>query len=162
MFKAWHKNLVLHFFRFKILSSIAHVWYFNEHKYFSSCLVRILCLVDCASRYIRVKKNQLDAQFIFSIFRQTSTCFGRNYCPSSGGTPYAYNWYLLFYLDDCLLSCQDSRQSSTCLKHVEVWRNMQLINLHVSTTVLFILYKVRLHVSTIHVVILRCLISFKS
>jgi hypothetical protein len=24
-----------------------------------------------ASRYIRLKKNQLDAQFIFSIFRQT-------------------------------------------------------------------------------------------
>jgi hypothetical protein len=26
---------------------------------------------DRASRYFRVKKNQLDAQFIFSIFRQT-------------------------------------------------------------------------------------------
>ena len=32
--------------------------------------------------------------------------------------------------------------------------DIQLIDLHVSTTVLFILYKVRLHVSTIHVVIL--------
>ena len=39
---------------------------------------------------------------------------------------------------------------------------IQLIDLHVSTTVLFILYKVRLHVSTIHVVILRSLISFKT
>ena len=39
--------------------------------------------------------------------------------------------------------------------------DIQLIDLHVSTTVLFILYKVRLHVSTIHVVILRSLISFK-
>ena len=38
----------------------------------------------------------------------------------------------------------------------------QLIDLHVSTTVLFILYKVRLHVSTIHVVILGSLISLKS
>ena len=29
-----------------------------------------LCSVDCASRYINLKKNQLDAQIIFSIFRQ--------------------------------------------------------------------------------------------
>jgi len=27
--------------------------------------------IDRASRYIHLKKNQLDAQFIFSIFRQT-------------------------------------------------------------------------------------------
>ena len=39
---------------------------------------------------------------------------------------------------------------------------IQLIDLHVSTTALFILYKDRLHVSTIRVVILRSLISFKS
>jgi len=31
----------------------------------------ILCFVDRASRYINLKKNQLDAQFIFSTFRQT-------------------------------------------------------------------------------------------
>jgi len=47
---------------------------------------QILCSVDHASRYIRVKNNQFDAQFIFSIFCQTSTCFGRNHSPSSGGT----------------------------------------------------------------------------
>ena len=40
--------------------------------------------------------------------------------------------------------------------------DIQLIDLHVSRTVLFILYKVRLHVSTIRVVIVRSLISFKS
>jgi hypothetical protein len=40
----------------------------------------------------RVKKNQLDAQFIFSIFHQTCTCFR--------------------HVDNCLLSCQDSTQSS--------------------------------------------------
>ena len=40
--------------------------------------------------------------------------------------------------------------------------DIQLVDLHVSTTVSFILYKVRLHVSTIHVVILRSLVSFKS
>jgi len=39
--------------------------------------------------------------------------------------------------------------------------DIQLIDLHVSTIVLFILYKVRLHVSTIQVVILRSLISFQ-
>ena len=33
----------------------------------------MLCFVDRASRYFRAKKNQIDAQFIFSIFRQTST-----------------------------------------------------------------------------------------
>jgi hypothetical protein len=31
----------------------------------------ILCSVDGASRYIHLKKNLLDAQFIFSVFRQT-------------------------------------------------------------------------------------------
>jgi len=52
------------------------------------------------------KENQLDAQFILSIFRQsTSTCFGSIYSPSSGYTPYIHNsWYLLFFLVDCLLS----------------------------------------------------------
>jgi hypothetical protein len=31
-------------------------------------------------------ENQLDALFIFNLFRQTtSTCFGRICCPSSGG-----------------------------------------------------------------------------
>jgi len=35
----------------------------------------------------------------------TSTRFGRIYSLSSGGTPYGYNnWYLMFFLDDCLLS----------------------------------------------------------
>jgi len=39
------------------------------------------------------------------ILLNTSTCFGRVYSPSSGGTPYGYNnWYLLFFLDGCLLS----------------------------------------------------------
>jgi len=31
----------------------------------------ILCFVDRASRYIHLKKNQLGAQFIFSMFHQT-------------------------------------------------------------------------------------------
>ena len=53
--------------------------------------------------------------------------------------------------------------TSSCLyRGITECYDIQLIDLHVSTTVLFILYKVRLHVSTIHVVILRSLISFKS
>jgi hypothetical protein len=31
----------------------------------------MLFFVDCASRYIHLKKHQLDTQFIFSIFCQT-------------------------------------------------------------------------------------------
>jgi len=31
----------------------------------------LFCFVDRASLYIHLKKNQLDAQFIFGIFRQT-------------------------------------------------------------------------------------------
>jgi len=37
---------------------------------FSEILLIILCSVDHASRYIRVKKNELDAHLILSIFRQ--------------------------------------------------------------------------------------------
>ena len=33
-------------------------------------IYHFLCFVDHASRYIHLKKNQLDSQFIFSIFRQ--------------------------------------------------------------------------------------------
>jgi hypothetical protein len=37
----------------------------------------IVCLVDRASKYIFVKENQLDAQFIVSTFHQTSPDDGR-------------------------------------------------------------------------------------
>jgi hypothetical protein len=71
--------------------------------------------VDPASRYIRLKKNQIDAQFIFSTFRQTPLhVLGVIYSPSSGGTLYGYNnWYLLFFLDDCLLSWLGSKPART-------------------------------------------------
>ena len=50
--------------------------------------------------------NQLDALFILSLFRQsTSTCFGHICSPSSGGTLYVYsNWYVLCFLVACLLA----------------------------------------------------------
>ena len=32
--------------------------------------IKTFCFVDRASRDVRAKKNQLDAQFIFSLFRQ--------------------------------------------------------------------------------------------
>jgi len=66
----------------------------------------ILCFVDSASRYIMCNENQLDALFILSLFRQsTSTCFGHICSPSSGGILYVYsNWYVFCFLVDCLLS----------------------------------------------------------
>ena len=51
-----------------------------------------LRFVERAFRYIRVTRNQLDALFILSLFRQsTSTCFGHICSPSSGGILYIYN-----------------------------------------------------------------------
>jgi len=35
-----------------------------------------LCFVDCESRFNLVKKNQLEAQFILSIFRQSLYVLG--------------------------------------------------------------------------------------
>ena len=83
----WSVNitfLYLHYFSlFYIKARLMHLY--------------ILRFVDPASLH----KNEPHAQFVFSIFRRTCTCFGRNYSPSSGGTPYGYNnWYLLFFLDD--------------------------------------------------------------
>jgi len=54
-------------------------------------------------------KNQLDALFILNSFSQsTSTCFGHIFSPSSEGIVYIYttNWYVLFFLVDCLLAGQ--------------------------------------------------------
>jgi len=94
---------------------------------------------------------QLDAMFVLSLFRQsTSTCFGHICSPSSGGILYVYNnWYVLFFSVDCLLaqhyqlfyiyiyiyiyiytytiSPDDGLQ--ICPKYVEVdWRNKLSIN----------------------------------
>ena len=45
------------------------------------------------------KKNQLDALFILSLLRQsTSTCFGHIGSPSSGDIQYIYNTYQLLYI----------------------------------------------------------------
>ena len=51
-------------------------------------------------------KNQLNALFILSLSRHsTSTCFGHICSPSSGGILYIYsNWYVLCFLVDCLLA----------------------------------------------------------
>jgi len=64
----------------------------------------LFCFVDCASRYIRVKKNQLDAQLILRIFRQPLhvshvsrpiiRIYNRTY--TTIGT-------FLFFLDNCML-----------------------------------------------------------
>ena len=51
-------------------------------------------------------ENQLDALFITSLFRHsTSTCFGHVCSASSGGRLYIHsNWYVLCFLVGCLLS----------------------------------------------------------
>jgi len=57
--------------------------YFNKYPKF---VLSVLCSVDRASRYNRVKKNQLDAQLILCIFRQPLHVSGvfrpiiRRYC----------------------------------------------------------------------------------
>jgi len=51
---------------------------------------------------IRVKKAQLDAQLILSIFRQPLHVSGVSIAHHQEVQPYVYsNWYLLFFLDDC-------------------------------------------------------------
>jgi len=94
--------------------------------------------------------NQLDAIFILSFFRQsTSTCFGNIRGPSSWGILNIYNsWYVLCFSVDCLLA-SSQLQSTThtnccvyiynippddgpqiCPKHVEVdWQNKVSINI---------------------------------
>ena len=66
-------------------------------------------------------ENQLDALFIFSLFRQsTSTNFGHICSPSSGGTIYIHNTYQLLYIYS--IPPDDGQQ--ICPKHVQVdWRN---------------------------------------
>jgi len=60
-----------------------------------SCKVCVICVITVCS------ENQLDALFILSLFRQsTSTYFGHICSPLSGGIQYIYsNWYVL----GCLL-----------------------------------------------------------
>ena len=59
-------------------------------------------------------ENQLDALFIFSLFRQsTSACFEHVCSPSSGGILFIYNnWYVLCFSVDCLQPNPSKRQST--------------------------------------------------
>jgi len=59
-------------------------------------------------------ENQLDALFILSLFRQsTSTCFGHICSPSSRGILYVYNWYLCVLFDSLLATTTESQLEST-------------------------------------------------
>ena len=95
--------------------------------------------------HVPCNKNQLDALFILSLFRQsTSTCFGHICRPSSGGILYMYNkWYVLCWKEGCLIgtrcmciyiyiyihSIPTDDGLQICPKHVEVeWRNKLRIN----------------------------------
>jgi len=70
-------------------------------------------------------ENQLNALFILSLYRHsTSACFGHICSPSSGGILYIYNkWYVLCILFDRLMAGQQT------VKQVEVdWRSKLRIN----------------------------------
>ena len=62
-----------------------------------SVLLRMRNVADKSYRekqniFYLYNKNQLDALFILSLFRQSiSTCFGHICSPSSGGVMYIYN-----------------------------------------------------------------------
>jgi len=97
-------------------------------------------------------ENQLDALFILSLYRHsTSTCFGHICSPSWGGTLYiCNNWYVLCFSVDCQLASPANRHSTEkhntyqllyahsvppddglqiYPKHVEVgWQNKRRIN----------------------------------
>jgi len=79
---------------------------------FKTCREFFLCFVDRASPYNRVKKRQLDAQLILSIFRQPLHVSGVSR-PSSGGTTICIQKMVLIILYKwLLLSNQDNRHSS--------------------------------------------------
>jgi len=59
---------ILHVSRIRVNVHIHRHMYTNIYIY--NIYYCFLCFVDRASRYNRVKKNQLDAQPILSIFRQ--------------------------------------------------------------------------------------------
>jgi hypothetical protein len=64
-----------------------------------------MCTTDC----VRVKKTLIDEQLIVSTFRQHLRVSAHH----QEVQPYGYkNWYLLFSLDECLLSRLDWRTDS--------------------------------------------------
>jgi len=68
------------------------------------------------NKYVQpYNENQLDALFILSLFRQsTSTCFEHIYSSSSGSILYIYNsWYVLCFLVDSQLNT--TTRTSCCV-----------------------------------------------
>ena len=57
-----------------------------------------ICRCRVGSYFTLCSENQLEALFIFSLFRHsTSKCFGHVCSPSSGGILYIYNsWYVSY------------------------------------------------------------------
>ena len=81
---------------------------------FSEILLIILCSVDHASRYIRVKKNELDAHLILSIFRQPLHVSGVSVVlvgqsnQDNRQSSKKNNKYKLFYIYGCIQQEEDS------------------------------------------------------
>ena len=89
------------------------VFIFNGFSFYrlvrkSVTVCAISCVAVLSPLYMHVlpcNENQLGALFIHSLFRKsTYTCFGHICSPSSGGILYIYNWYVLCFLVDWLLS----------------------------------------------------------
>jgi len=57
-------------FPFSFLCNRENFYNFKRRHITNKIFLNVLCFVDRASRYNCVKKNQLDAQIIFSILRQ--------------------------------------------------------------------------------------------
>ena len=57
-----------------------------------------LCFVDCSSQYNHVKKNQLDAQLILSIYFVKLYMFRAYLGPSLGGTTVCIQHLVLIIL----------------------------------------------------------------
>ena len=77
------------------------------------CCITVLCIGDKQTAFYVLltcistdpcNENILDALFILSLFRKsTSTCFGHICSPSSGGILYIYsNWYVMCFSIDKL------------------------------------------------------------
>ena len=85
---------------------------------------------------IFVKETKIDARFILSIFRQTLHVSGLSMAHYQEVQPYVYNnWYLLFFLDDCLLSWLEPNQDIRQKKYTENKLCIKLVFLYKSNVI---------------------------
>jgi len=99
------------------------------HRNYSLCFHYLYCFINVSFFYLTIaciknleivklylcNKNQLDAPFILSLFRQSTSTYFRHICsPSSGGILYIYNnWYVLCFK---LTVCWQTRPTDSQLR----------------------------------------------